>query len=51
MFSFTFTQISGIQRGRNRPPGGDFVIYQIWGAVSVSRGGDFCRLEYTEIQN
>jgi len=36
---------SGLQRGRNRPPegdfmrcGGDFVICEIWGAISVSRG-------------
>jgi len=40
-----FVWISGIQRGRNLPPGGDviryggdFVIFQIWGAISVARG-------------
>jgi len=27
--------ISDIQRGRNRPPGSDFVIYQICGAISA----------------
>jgi len=37
-------QISGLQRWQNRPPGGDFmccggdfVIHEIWGAISVSR--------------
>jgi len=38
-------ETSGLQRERNRPPGGDyiycgadFVICEIWGAISLSRG-------------
>jgi len=34
----SFISISSIQCGRNRPPGCDFVIYQIWEAISVSKG-------------
>jgi len=35
-FIKSFIYISGIQRGRNRPPWGDFVIYP---EVKVSRNG------------
>ena len=43
---------SGLQRGRNRPPGGDFVIYEIWGAISVSRGAiSASRLKHTQMLN
>jgi len=37
-FIKSFIYINGIQRGRNRSPGVDFVIYQIWRAISVSKG-------------
>jgi len=33
-----FNEISDIQRGRNRPQRGDFAIYRIQGAISVTQG-------------
>jgi len=31
--------------------GGEFVIYEVWGAISVFREGDFCRLKYIQMLN
>ena len=49
IFSFTFTY-EWYSSWAKSPPGGDFVIYQIWGRFQLS-GGDFCRFEYTKVRN